>query len=57
MLGDRLWRRSVGVIVDRSQVVDVSGDVLAAVMEFALSITWYEPLWRVEACRFYRLEE
>ena len=26
----RQWRRPVGVIVERPQVVDVSGDVLAA---------------------------
>ena len=30
MLGDRHWGRSVGVIVERVQVMDVSGDVLSA---------------------------
>ncbi len=30
MLGDCQWRRSVRIIVERSQVVDMSSDALAA---------------------------
>ena len=51
MLGDCQWRRSVRVIVERSQVLDMSRDVLAG-PSLGTGLRG-----GVAACRFYRLEK